>query len=35
VSRIHNVRGMEGFGPLDPADDGQPFLADWEARTSR
>jgi hypothetical protein len=32
VSRIHDVGGMEGFGPLDPHDDGQPFHADWEAR---
>lgn len=23
---------MEGFGPIDPADDGRPFHADWEAR---
>lgn len=32
MSRIHDVGGMEGFGPIDPADDGQPFHADWEAR---
>lgn len=32
VSRIHDVGGMEGFGPVDPTDDGQPFHADWEAR---
>lgn len=32
MSRIHDVGGMEGFGPVDPADDGQPFHADWEAR---
>jgi hypothetical protein len=23
---------MEGFGPIDPSDDGRPFHADWEAR---
>jgi len=32
VARIHDVGGMDGFGPVDPADDGQPFHADWEAR---
>lgn len=24
--------GAEGFGPVDPTDDGAPFHADWEAR---
>lgn len=23
---------MEGFGPIDPSDDGKPFHADWEAQ---
>jgi nitrile hydratase len=23
---------MEGFGSVDPHDDGEPFHADWEAR---
>ena len=32
MSRIHDVGGMEGFGPIDPTDDGAPFHADWEAR---
>ncbi|MQA13685.1 MAG: nitrile hydratase subunit beta [Pseudonocardiaceae bacterium] len=32
MSRIHDVGGMEGFGPVDPADDGLPFHPDWEAR---
>ena len=32
MARIHDVGGMEGFGPVDPDDDRQPFHADWEAR---
>jgi nitrile hydratase len=32
MSRMNDLGGMEGFGPVDPADDGQPFEADWEAR---
>jgi nitrile hydratase len=24
--------GVEGFGSVDPTDDGEPFHADWEAR---
>ncbi len=24
--------GMEGFGPVDPTEDGRAFHADWEAR---
>ena len=24
--------GAEGFGPVDPTDDGEPFHADWQAR---
>jgi hypothetical protein len=32
MSRINDLGGMEGFGPVDPTDDGQPFDADWEAR---
>jgi hypothetical protein len=31
VSRVHDVGGQTGFGPLDP-EDGPPFQADWEAR---
>jgi nitrile hydratase len=32
MTRIHDVGGMEGFGPVDPSDDLEPFHADWEAR---
>jgi nitrile hydratase accessory protein len=32
VTRIHDIGGMEGFGPVDATDDGRPFHADWEAR---
>jgi nitrile hydratase subunit beta len=32
VSRVHDMGGQTGFGPV-PADDGGPaFAADWEAR---
>jgi hypothetical protein len=32
VSRVHDVGGQTGFGPLEPQDAGPPFHADWEAR---
>jgi hypothetical protein len=32
VSRVHDVGGQGGFGPVPLGDDGQPFHADWEAR---
>jgi nitrile hydratase subunit beta len=32
VSRVHDVGGQSGFGPVIREDDGQPFHADWEAR---
>jgi hypothetical protein len=32
MSRINDLGGMDGFGPVDPTDDGHPFDADWEAR---
>lgn len=32
MSRVNDVGGMEGFGPLDTTDDPEPFHADWEAR---
>jgi nitrile hydratase subunit beta len=32
MSRVHDVGGQRGFGPVPPGDDGQPFHADWEAR---
>ncbi len=31
MSRINDVGGMEGFPPIEPDDDGEPFHADWEA----
>ena len=33
VSRVHDMGGQTGFGPV-PADDdsGPPYAADWEAR---
>jgi nitrile hydratase len=34
MSRVHDVGGQTGFGPVDPGDPaGRPgFGADWEAR---
>jgi nitrile hydratase len=32
MARINDVGGMQGFGPIDTTDDGEPFHADWEAR---
>jgi nitrile hydratase subunit beta len=32
VSRVHDIGGQTGFGPVPLDDDGQPFHADWEAR---
>ncbi len=32
VSRVHDVGGQSGFGPVPQAENGQPFHADWEAR---
>jgi nitrile hydratase len=32
VSRVHDVGGQSGFGPVPLDEDGQPFRADWEAR---
>ena len=32
MSRMNDVGGMEGFGPVDPVDDPEPFHVDWEAR---
>jgi hypothetical protein len=32
VSRVHDVGGQSGFGPVPLDEDGQPFHADWEAR---
>jgi hypothetical protein len=31
MSRIHDVGGMQGFGPVGQEDDEPPFHADWEA----
>jgi nitrile hydratase subunit beta len=33
VSRVHDLGGQTGFGPVPSGDDDkQPFAADWEAR---
>jgi hypothetical protein len=33
VSRVHDMGGQEGFGPVPVGEDGgPPFAADWEAR---
>jgi len=32
VSRVHDMGGQTGFGPVPVDDDGQFFRADWEAR---
>ena len=32
MSRVHDVGGQTGFGPVPPEDGGEPFHADWEAR---
>jgi nitrile hydratase subunit beta len=32
MGRMNDVGGMEGFGPVDPVDDPEPFHVDWEAR---
>jgi hypothetical protein len=32
MSRIHDVGGADGFGPIDTRDDGVPFHHEWEAR---
>ena len=32
MSRVHDIGGQTGFGPVPVGDDGQPFAADWEAR---
>ena len=31
MSRINDVGGVEGFPPIVPDDDEEPFHADWEA----
>ncbi|GAC1388668.1 MAG: hypothetical protein NVSMB31_03090 [Vulcanimicrobiaceae bacterium] len=32
MSKIHDVGGMHGFGPLDTQDDGMAFHHEWETR---
>lgn len=32
MSRVNDVGGQTGFGPLDIETDEPPFHADWEAR---
>jgi hypothetical protein len=31
VSRVHDMGGQSGFGPVPTGDDGPQFAADWEA----
>ena len=31
MSRVNDVGGVDGFGPVDVSDDAQPFHEDWEA----
>lgn len=32
MSRVNDVGGMHGFGPIDVADDAPGFHHEWEAR---
>lgn len=32
MSRINDLGGMEGFGPVAATEEDPPFAADWEAR---
>ena len=32
MSRVHDMGGQTGFGPVPVDDDGRFFQADWEAR---
>jgi hypothetical protein len=32
MSRVHDVGGQSGFGPVPVSDDSPSFHADWEAR---
>jgi nitrile hydratase len=33
MSRVHDIGGQTGFGPVPVGEDGEPaFAADWEAR---
>lgn len=32
MTRINDVGGMHGFGPIATGDDGAPFHHEWEAR---
>jgi nitrile hydratase subunit beta len=32
MSRVHDIGGQTGFGPVPADDDGRYFHADWEAR---
>lgn len=32
MTRINDVGGMHGFGPIETGDDGAPFHHEWEAR---
>lgn len=32
MSRVHDVGGQAGFGPVPAGEEGGPFARDWEAR---
>jgi nitrile hydratase len=32
MQRPHDIGGQSGYGPVDTADDQQPFHHEWEAR---
>ena len=32
MTRVHDVGGMSGFGPIDPSDRSAGFHHEWEAR---
>ena len=32
MSRVHDIGGQSGFGPVPLQDDGLPFEHDWQAR---
>ena len=32
MSRVHDMGGQSGFGPVPLQDDGRPFEHDWQAR---
>lgn len=32
MKRVHDIGGSGGYGPIDTADDREPFHHEWEAR---